>query len=303
MYIEKNTKNNGKLIIREISYDIAKRMIMTNHYSKKWNSGFGKINIGIFKNGLLQGCAVFGNLMNPSSHTKITKLGSDSVVELNRLWISDKLKKNAESVLISSSFKIIKSEYPYVKYVQSFADGRLGCGTIYKATNFKYFGYNKSLFFENIDNGEISHKVLLENTKRPLSFILKNRQYLDKKLKAFYVKTYRYIYPLYRNLNINLTEKEYPSYDKGIEITNHNHSIGLLSRLYLMYKAIGDDKYSKKCMVEMEECYSESEINKELENQKSNKSYIWFVNDYISNYRNKNKLLIGNTYIKEHSFW
>ena len=162
MEIVKNSKNNGILNIKEIDYNVAKHMMINNHYSKKWNTSFGKINVGIFKDEKLMGSAVFGNLMNPNSYKKITDCGKESVVELNRLWISDLLKHNAESILISSCIKIIKNCYKNIKFVQSFADGRLGCGTIYKASNFKYYGYSKSLFFKDLESGEIFHKVPLD---------------------------------------------------------------------------------------------------------------------------------------------
>jgi len=293
MEIIKKTKNNGVLLLKEITYDVAKKMMLENHYSKKWNTSFGKINIGIFKDGELLGGAVFGNLMNPNSYVKITEEGRESVIELNRMWIDDKLGKNAETVLISQSFKILKKSYPHVKFVQSFADGRLGCGTIYKASNFKYFGYDESLFFEDIETGEVFHKVPLENTKRPQGFLNKNRRYLDKKLKPFYVKTYRYIYPLYKYNDLKLKEKSYPEYNKGMLYTKMNHSIGLLCRLGIMYKEIGDTEYYQKAMNHMinDLNFSKEEIIIEIENQKKNNSYIWFVNEYITNKKNVDKIL------------
>ena len=136
MEVVKNSKNNGILTIKEIDYATAKEMMIKNHYSKKWNNAFGKINFGIFQDGELLGGAVFGNLMNTKSYKTITDLDSDSVIELNRLWIDDILGKNTETIFISSCFKIIKKKYPHIKFIQSFADGRLGCGTIYKASNF-----------------------------------------------------------------------------------------------------------------------------------------------------------------------
>lgn len=188
----------GLLKIKEIEYNIAKKIIIENHYSKKWNTSFGKINIGIFRDNRLLGVAVFGNLMNPKSYSSISDLGKDSVIELNRLWIDDELGHNAETILLGACWKIIKSNYPNIKFVQSFADGRLGCGTIYKASNFRYYGYTESLFFEDVRTGEVFHKVPLENTNRPLGFLGKNILYLDKNLKSFKVKTYKYIYPLYK---------------------------------------------------------------------------------------------------------
>jgi hypothetical protein len=288
--IIKDTKNNGRLIIKEIDYKTSKHMMITNHYSKKWNSGFGKINIGIFKGDRLLGCAAFGNMMNPKSGKTICD-EPNSVIELNRMWIDDELKKNSETVLLGASFKLLKTINPDIKFIQSFADGRLGCGTIYKAANFKYFGFNKSLFFEDTETGEIFHKVPLENTKRPFGFLIKNRRYIDGKLNAFYVKTYRYIYPLYKNkYKIKLSEMPYPEYEKGIEKIKHNHSIGLLCRLFLMYKAIKDKEYADKTFSILQQNFSSNDIITELENQKENKSYIWFITEYLNNDSNLKKL-------------
>jgi hypothetical protein len=278
--ITKVSKNLGTLVIKEVNYNVAKKMTIENHYSKKWNTSFGKINYGIFKNDILLGVAVFGNLMNPNSYKNITTLGKDSVIELNRMWISDELGKNAETILISSSFKCIKKDYPHIKFVQSFADGRLGCGTIYKASNFKYYGFEKSLFFEDIDTGEVFHKVPLENTKRPLGFINKNKRYLDNKLKAFIVKTYKYIYPLSKD-KILLKECPYPEYDKGYEYIPYHHSLGLLCRLGLMLHFLEDKEYFEKVQKHIIELgYTTHEIRAEVLKQKNNTSYKWFISEY-----------------------
>jgi hypothetical protein len=157
--IKKHSTVNGDLVIDIIDIELAKKMIVENHYSKKWNTAFGIINIGIFKDDKLLGCAVFGNLMNPQSYKSIAEIEKNQILELNRLWISDELGKNAETILISKSFSIIKRKMPHVKLIQSFADGRLGVGTIYKAASFNYYGYNLSRFFQDIETGEFFHKV------------------------------------------------------------------------------------------------------------------------------------------------
>ena len=69
---------------------------------------FGTICFGIFIEGVLLGVAVFGNLMNPKSFHRITDYGKESLIELNRLWISDELGKNAETLFLGACFKIIK---------------------------------------------------------------------------------------------------------------------------------------------------------------------------------------------------
>ena len=49
MEVIKNTSHMGILIIKEIDRKLAKEIIINNHYSHKWNTSFGKINIGIFQ--------------------------------------------------------------------------------------------------------------------------------------------------------------------------------------------------------------------------------------------------------------
>ena len=216
-----NSKTMGNLIIKEIPKELAKEITIKNHYSHKWNTSFGKINIGIFKEGEKNclGVTVFGNLMNPNSYKNFGLNNKDEILELNRMWIDDCLGKNAESILISNSFKIIKKKMPYVKLIQSFADGRLGCGTIYKATNFHYYGYTTNEFYEDLNTNEIAMVKLLNNTDRLNRMIIENKKILNNNVKFFKVKSYRYIYPLKKGVlkGIKFKEKEYPIYEKGKE--------------------------------------------------------------------------------------
>jgi hypothetical protein len=255
MIIERDVKllYGGKkilkhLVFKEIDYDTAKKMVIENHYSHKWNTAFGKINVGVFENNQLLGVASYGNLMNPKSYKQFNKdFEQDSVIELNRLWVDDKLGGNTETVLMKASFDIIKKLYPHIKAIQSFADGRLGCGTIYKAMNFKYYGYTESLFYES-DDGKTYHKVPMENTARPNGMIKLNALYVRGKLKPFKVKTYRYIITLYKNVRIDFEEKEYPKYDKGlVYLDDYIHSENLIARAYILAHLLeyDDEKYLK----------------------------------------------------------
>ncbi len=49
MEIIKRTKSLGTLIIRPIEKELAKSMVIKNHYSHKWNGSFGIMNFGIFR--------------------------------------------------------------------------------------------------------------------------------------------------------------------------------------------------------------------------------------------------------------
>lgn len=241
MEIIKHTKSLGTLIIRQIEKQLAKSIITENHYSHKWNCSFGVINFGIFRedSDKCLGTAVFGRMMNSHSFRSISDdLEYSEILELNRLWIDDCLGRNAESLFIGACFKIIRSEYPQIKAVQSFADGRLGCGTIYKAANFKYFGFHKTLFYENTVTGEITHNVTMTNSKS-IGIVRMNRQWCEGILKPFEVNTYRYIYPL-RKIRFKLREKPYPKYSRGKEyLPEYRHNTMYIYRALCLAYVLG----------------------------------------------------------------
>lgn len=280
--ITKQSSLMGELKIKEIDYQTAKDITIKNHYSKKWNTAFGKINFGIFKDDKLLGVAVYGNLMNPNSYLKWNDdLEKGQVIELNRMWIDDELGYNAETIFISSTIKILKKDHPNIKIIQTFADGRLGCGTIYKASSFNYYGYTKSLFFKNTKTKNVYHKVPMENSKRPKGMLSLNRMFLDGDLKPFYVKTYRYGYILDKKLRkkIKLKQLEYPKYEKGLEyIDDYKHPIGIVVRSMLYFENIKDYDYVDKCDKYLKLTYGC--YNNELIKQKTNESYIWFISEY-----------------------
>lgn len=276
-YIVKVTKINGTLIIKEVDYDTARDMIVANHYSKKWNSSFGVINYGIYKDDVLLGVAVYGNMMNPRSVSNITDDGR--VIELNRLWIDDALGMNAETTFMSATFTLLKNNTDYVA-IQSFADGRLGVGTIYKASNFKYYGYESSLFYKDMLTGETFHQAPLTNTARPKGFLLKNNLKLIGRLSAFEVNTYRYIYPLRKKVKIKLKEVPYPTYQIGSTDVTVPFPTGELCRLLIMYQNCGYEQGVKMISERLAHIQSDKNIEKEIEEQNSNTFVKSFINDY-----------------------
>ena len=216
MEIIKNTKNNGQLTIKQIDKNIAKDMIIKNHYSHKWNTPFGLYNFGVFRDNQLLGVASYGYMMNPKAKIFTSNNPNGWMIELNRMWIDDSLGKNAETVLIGASLKLLRKIDPNIVAVQSFADGRLGCGTIYKASNFQYYGFTESVFWENMKTGEIIHNSPMTNTTVKTGYIRHNTAYLKGDLKPFKVKTYRYIYPFEKSFKFKTPQLPYPLYDKGM---------------------------------------------------------------------------------------
>lgn len=220
MEVRKETKNLGTIIIKPVDKVLAKEMIIKNHYSHKWNDGgFGKYNFGIYREECPDEClgvAVYGYMKTPKAKLFTHPNPEAWMCELNRMWIDDRLGYNAETLLIGSSLRILRKIDPNIVAVQSFADGRVGCGTIYKAANFKYYGYHYTRFTENTRTGEVSHEQTFTNTTNTRGYLRANISYLIGDLKAFDVKTYRYIYPFCKHFKFKTPEHPYPVYEKGV---------------------------------------------------------------------------------------
>lgn len=223
LQVLKNTSALGSLIIKLVPKAEAKDLIEKNHYSHKWNEGgFGKYNFGIFRAEEPDKClgvAVYGYMKNPRAKIFTHPNPRAWMCELNRMWIDDTLGHNAESVLIAASIKLLRKIDSDVVAIQSFADGRLGCGTIYKAANFRYFGFHYTKFLRNRRTGEITHEQILTNTTSASAYLRANMAYLLGDFEVLVVKTYRYIYPLCKHFRYCGKEKPYPQYEKGFTLT------------------------------------------------------------------------------------
>jgi hypothetical protein len=167
---------NDEFYIKEIDRKIANKIIVENHYSKKfYNATY--IHLGLFdKNGLI-GVLQYGYAMNPASQGSIVKDTSiDEYLELNRMWIKDNVGNYPESRAISFSIKYIKRKFPKIKWIQSFADERCGgFGIVYQACSFDFYGEHSSVFW-TLEN-EIYHNSLM--TRNPK--LSKSAAYLQSK--------------------------------------------------------------------------------------------------------------------------
>ena len=199
--------------VSQIDRDLANDLIVKNHYSKKYYSA-SYIHLGIFtEKEDLVGVLQYGYAMNPASQGGVvTGTPIDCYLELNRMWIDDKIGKNAESKAISYSLKFIKAAYPKIRWVQSFADERCNLlGVVYQAANFLYCGYHETTFWELDD--KFYHKSLMERNPR-LSRSARYLQDNKERAKPHLYRQFRYIYFLkkkYRN-DLLLRVLEYPKW-------------------------------------------------------------------------------------------
>ena len=124
------------------------------------------LHLGIYDGRELVGVMQWGYAMNPSSGARVVAgTGNREYMELNRLWVHDRMPRNTESRAISYALKIIKLLYPAVEWVQTFADERCGrFGVVYQASNFDYVGSHQTTFYEL--DGEWYHKIAMTTKGR-----------------------------------------------------------------------------------------------------------------------------------------
>jgi hypothetical protein len=142
----------SKLSIRLVSKDIAKDIIVNNHYSGIWT----KVSyaIGLFHisndehkffggvNEKLIGVACYGDPVGRHSGASISELlDRTEVLELTRLFVFDGYGSNIESWFVGQTFNWLRENAPHIKALVSYSDPKVGhLGTVYQATNWVYQG-------------------------------------------------------------------------------------------------------------------------------------------------------------------
>lgn len=129
------------IIVKPIKSSIANEFVKKHHYSGKVVSN-SQLHFGCFLNGVLGGVMSFGPSTDKGKIIGLVKNTSwNDFLELNRMAFSDLLPRNSESRCISIAMKLIKKNYPNIKWIISFADGcQCGDGTIYRASGFVLTG-------------------------------------------------------------------------------------------------------------------------------------------------------------------
>jgi len=191
-----------------IDKNIAKALIIKNHYSHKWTSC--RYAIGLFDSlfegdilrdkGNLIGVAVYGFPVGRQTVKSITpSLKNSEVLELTRLWLEDKAPKNSESYFLGKTFEWLRKNTD-VKVLISYSDPMQNhLGIIYQATNWLYQGNNTMLIrgYLHEINGKIMHPrsvVALYGTIKEDVLIKIDPNYRRIKLK----KKHRYLYILHK---------------------------------------------------------------------------------------------------------
>jgi len=144
------------IIVKPISASDANRIIKRLHYSGKVVNN-SQVHLGVFLDGKCGGALQFGpcldkrKLMGLVEGTKWNEF-----IELNRMALADWLPRNSESRVIAVAMRLLKKNYPWLKWVVSFADGcQCGDGTIYRASGFVLTGIKKNDQIWEAPTGEV----------------------------------------------------------------------------------------------------------------------------------------------------
>lgn len=135
---------------------------------------------------------------NPASGRRIVP-GAENreYLELNRMWLSDVLPPNSESMAISSAIRFIRGALPAVKFIQTFADERCGrLGVVYQACNFLYCGSHRTTFYRL--DGDWYHEMLLTAHRKAGNRGAHLRANLHR-AEAVKLRQFRYIKPLHKS--------------------------------------------------------------------------------------------------------
>ena len=134
-----------QLVVKPIKAADANRIVRALHYSRKVVNN-SQVHLGVFMNGKCGGAMQFGPSLDKRKMLGlVTGTLWNEFIELNRMAFADWLPRNGESRCIGYAMRWLRKQYPWLKWVVSFADGtQCGDGTIYRASGFVLTGIKEN---------------------------------------------------------------------------------------------------------------------------------------------------------------
>lgn len=206
------------IIVKPINQKDANKLVDRFHYSGSHVRN-SSLHLGVFYKERLEGVMQYGPSMCKKNMIPLVKGTKwNGFLELNRMAFSDKLPRNSESRALAVSFRLIRQNYPHIKWIVSFADGtQCGDGTIYRASGFVLTGINKNKTLCYVPgHGVVSDISIKMNPKKyGLNAVAKGASSVSKFLKelgghALPGYQLRYIYFLDPSYRKKLTVPEIP---------------------------------------------------------------------------------------------
>ena len=197
-----------------ISREDAKKLIVCHHYSHTLPGGT-KMSFGIILNRKLLGAMTFG--VGPFYGYKLVNGASpNDVVTLTRMWLSDELPRNSESIVLGIALRSLKKDTS-LKFVLAYSDPAAGhLGTIYQATNWLYTGFSSATPLYDIGDGTLHHSRSLAHELGTHSIRYLTLQGINAKIVPQSAK-HRYIYFLDESWSSRLAVPIWPHPKKECE--------------------------------------------------------------------------------------
>ena len=150
------------LFVRPIPIKVAKELVVREHYIHTLPGGT-QMAFGAFMNGRLLGVLTLG--VGPfNSHFLVEGAARRDCLTLSRLWLSDELPKNSESLVIGAVLRSLR-KYTDLKFILSYADPVQGhVGIIYQASNWIYTGLSVAMPLYDLGDGKPHHSRSIGNT-------------------------------------------------------------------------------------------------------------------------------------------
>lgn len=200
------------IIVQPIQASDARRLVRQWHYSGKVVNN-SQVHLGCFLDGKCGGVMQFGPSLDKRKLVGLVH-GTlwNEFIELNRMAFADWLPRNSESRCIAVAMRLLRANYPQLKWVVSFADASLcGDGTIYRASGFVLTAIKQNASSFVMPDGEVfssftagAHRTTEQSGKAGKRFIEERGGILAEGFQL------RYVYFLHPEERANLTVPELP---------------------------------------------------------------------------------------------
>lgn len=128
-----------QIVLTPVPGQVAKGICEAKHYLHSY-PGASLLNFGIFVEARLLGAAVIG-CGPPNVHRLFSGAAQEEVACLTRLWLDDRLGKNAESRTLGIILRSLRNHQSTIKALIAYSDPAAGhTGTIYRAAGFVFIG-------------------------------------------------------------------------------------------------------------------------------------------------------------------
>jgi len=188
--------------------------------------------LGVYLDNKVEGVISFGNPVASRAHKAVKNTVGKQVLELTRLWLSDRLGKNSESRVIAIALRLIKKKRRDIQWIISYADPNHGhLGTIYQATNWTYIGLTTKTEYYVLPNGKKKHTKTLNDivkSRKNLMKIFGNKiriertsgkhcyiYFLNESYRKYLIKPIR-AYPKIKNRESSMISTPYSSNREAI---------------------------------------------------------------------------------------